>query len=140
MFYIHRLCAVKPEKEMGREEEEVFAEGKVYWSGGDEMLGIHTLSYSVHTHPQRCDYFRRAVLELYSCPCALSLHCGWRTEPNVSARVSIVKSGRKDILKRGAGKGDRFHSFSRMLTVLNSLRGANQTKWKSILRVDVFQI
>lgn len=34
---------------------------------------------------------------------------------------------------------DRFHSFSRMLTVLYSLGGANQTMTKRILHVDIFR-
>lgn len=36
------------------------------------------LLYTAHSHLQRQDYFKRALLGLYSCPCALSTPTVWR--------------------------------------------------------------
>lgn len=87
----------KPATKMEREEGDVFEgeattawRGKVCWSGRVEVKGIHIffpLIYSTYTPTEARVFFKRAVLELYSCPCALPFTYavdGWRTEPNVS--------------------------------------------------------
>lgn len=99
----------------------------------------------IHTH-RGLSLFKRAVLKLYSCPCALPFTYavdGWRTEPNVSTWAPALWGAAKKtsslIAKRDrAWKSDRFHSFWECLQCC-SLRGANQEKRKKILHDDIFR-
>lgn len=107
-----------------------------------EMWGIHTHCrlYCTYTPTEAGFFFKRVVLELYSCPCALSrlLRCGWMEDGAKCFHLStsIVKSSRIDILtdrkkeeRWSRKKSDRFHSFQGCLQCC-SLREANQKKKK----------
>lgn len=124
------------------------------WVGRVEVKGIHSTyvlfsSHILYTHTHRGRIlFKRAVLKLYSCPCALSFTYavdGWMEDRAKCFHLSasILRSVRKDLLdqrereRESRKKSSRFHSFQGCLQCC-SLRGANETKVKRILRVDFF--
>lgn len=67
------------------------------WRGANTYTHTHTFISSqipdIHTH-RGWILLKRALLELYTCPCAMSFTYavdGWRTEPNVSTRGAAEK-------------------------------------------------
>lgn len=106
-------------------------------------------SHILYTHIHRGRIlFKRAVLKLYSCPCALIFHlrCGWMEDRAKCfyLSASILRSVRKDLLtnrkereRESRKKSSRFHSIQGCLQCC-SLRGANETKVKRILRVEFY--
>lgn len=161
--YIHRRCR---EMQTGNRDEEGrsvrgWSRGVTVWRG-EVWIGRVEREYThmffcccffspshilyIHIHRGRI-LFKRAVLKLYSCPCALSFTYavdGWRTEPNVStwapasrgaAEETSWPTGKRD----RAGKSGRFHSFfedANSAVVLGEQ--IKQKIKKIILHVDFF--